>query len=272
MKNIVFSGLLSFLSVAAFSATGALADDQGNGHNHNPYQGAPGSSVFSDPPTRVIEQPVVLSRDELFSSEPEYTDDIVAIGHVWSAYVWYNDTADGTNMATLFTPNGQDQHVWNDYGTLVPTFGLGSIQSIDRFGTDEGIRGGGCPLFGRQQIAYYFFRYHNPQYPVITFPVLPMPGHSHHDSDSYLVKVYPGGETAMLNATYITGNTNDSTGAETGTTGGYRAFLVKTDEGWQINVLYAISDHPSSTINCDTGGVLPRTETVFPTEHTTAGQ
>ena len=74
-----------------------------------------------------------------------------------------------------------------------------------------------------------------------------------------MVKVDDLGQKAILNATWITASTNDTTGAVTiGGTGSYRAFFVKTPDGWEINELYAINDYPAVTPNCDNNGPLPR--------------
>ena len=74
-----------------------------------------------------------------------------------------------------------------------------------------------------------------------------------------MVKVDNSGQKAILNATWITASTNDTTGVVTiGGTGSYRAFFVKTPDGWEINELYAINDYPAVTPNCDNNGPLPR--------------
>lgn len=247
MKKTVYIGLRSpllVISIAAFSISGATAQQQA---------GTP----FSIQPSLTIEQPTIETKRELYSED--HTADVVAIDQVWSAYVYYNDASDGTGVASLFTPNGVDQHLWNNYGTLVPSFGVGDVPAIDRFGVNEGTNGAGCVLRGRGQIATYFVRIHNPDYPTITFPTLPLAGHSHHVTTSKMVKVDDLGQKAILNATWITASTNDTTGAVTiGGTGSYRAFFVKTPDGWEINELYAINDYPAVTPNCDNNGPLPR--------------
>src|SRR5579885_889370 len=52
-------------------------------------------------PTEEIVQPRVLSKTDLFSQD--HTADIVAIESVWSAYVYYNDSHNGPDVASLFT-------------------------------------------------------------------------------------------------------------------------------------------------------------------------
>ena len=156
MKKTVYIGLRSpllVISIAAFSISGATAQQQA---------GTP----FSIQPSLTIEQPTIETKRELYSED--HTADVVAIDQVWSAYVYYNDASDGTGVASLFTPNGVDQHLWNNYGTLVPSFGVGDVPAIDRFGVNEGTNGAGCVLRGRGQIATYFVRIHNPDYPTIT--------------------------------------------------------------------------------------------------------
>jgi hypothetical protein len=247
MRKSALSKLCSpvlLVSVAAFWVGDALAQQQGE-------------TVFSNPPSLSIEQPTIQPKDQLYSEN--HTADVVAIDQVWSAYVYYNDASDGNGVASLFTPNGVDQHLWNNYGTLVPSFGVGAVPSVDRFGVNEGTNGAGCVLHGRSQIATYFVRIHNPDYPTITFPTLPLAGHSHHVTTSKMVKVDDTGQTATLNATWITASTDDTTGVVTiGGTGSYRAFFVKTPQGWEINELYAINDHPTVTDDCDVNGPLPR--------------
>lgn len=240
---------LLVLSIVS-AATSAMAQQQGQ----DPFaQQGP----FMDPPSLTIVQPTIQTKDELESQDR--LADVVAINQVFSLYEYYNDASDGQGVASLFTPNGVDQHLWNNYGTLVPSFGVGAIPSTDRFGVNEGTNGAGCVLQGRDQLAIYFVRIHNPNYPTITFPTLPFAGHSHHVTTSKFVKVSPSGQEAILNATWTTAATNDTTGVVTvGGTGSYRAFFVKTSEGWEINELYAINDHPTVTPNCDSNGPLPR--------------
>lgn len=256
MKKMGYTGLrfsLFVLSVVSAFGTSAIAQQQGQ------QGGQQAGTPFSNPPSLIIVQPTIQPKDELISQEQNHAADVVAINQVFSLYEYYNDASDGPGVASLFTPNGVDQHLWNNYGTLVPSFGIGAISSTDRFGVNEGINGAGCVLRGRDQIAIYFVRIHNPNYPTITFPTLPLAGHSHHVTTSKFVKVDESGQKAILNATWTTAATNDSTGeVRVGGTGSYRAFFVKTSEGWEINELYAINDHPTVTPNCDANGPLPR--------------
>jgi hypothetical protein len=65
----------------------------------------------------------------------------VAIKQVFSAYVFYNDSHNGPGLASLYLPNGVDDHGYNNgAGEILPSFGIG---------------GNGCVLRGTQQIATY---------------------------------------------------------------------------------------------------------------------
>src|ERR1700734_3960455 len=70
-----------------------------------------------------IQEPALLTKHELFSED--HTADVIAIEQVWGAYAFYNDSINGPGMASLFTPNGVDQHLWDDgEGKLIPDFGI----------------------------------------------------------------------------------------------------------------------------------------------------
>jgi len=199
---------------------------------------------FDHPNPNVIHQPTVLTKHELFSED--HTADVVAIQQVWAAYTFYNDSANGEGMASLFTEDGVDQHLWNNPPVLVPHYGINPTD------TPMGPKGGGCVLRGRKEISWYFggSRQKEP---------LPWPGRSHHETPSILVKVSDDGKTAMMSAPYIIAGRNNQTGAsQCCGTGGYRAFFKKTPEGWEIAELYAIQDNPSVTNRCDLNGPLPR--------------
>lgn len=217
--------------------------------NH-PVRAQSGSSIpaWTDhPDASRIQQPTVLTKHQLFSEN--HTADIIAIEQVWAAYTYYNDSHNGEGMASLFTPNAVDQHFWNDFGKLVPHYGI-VAENDTTSNTPEGPKGSGCVLHGRKEIAQYFGpnRQKDPW---------PWPGHGHHETPSILVKVSDDGQTAVMSAPYVIAGVNDK-GEGHIATGGYRAFFKKTSEGWEIAELYAIDDHPHVTKQCDVNGPLPR--------------
>lgn len=207
----------------------------------------PKPAYTGHPDASKIYQPTVLTKHELFSED--HTSDIVAIQQVWAAYTYYNDAHDGEGMASLFTEDAVDQHFWNNYGTLVPHYGI-VADGDTTTNTPEGQRGSGCVLHGRKEIAQYFGpnRQKDPW---------PWPGHSHHETPSILVKVGDDGKTAVMSAPYVIAGVNEK-GEGHVATGGYRAFFRKTSEGWEVAELYAIDDHPHVTKQCDVHGPLPR--------------
>lgn len=197
------------------------------------------------PNPTAIEQPAVITKHQLFSED--HTADVVAIQQVWGAYTFFNDSYNGPGMASLFTPDGVDQHLWDDgHGKLIPDFGLVAPADEGHNMTPEGPRGSGCILHGREQISYYFGIKREPA------PIA-WPAHMHHETPSILVKVSDDGRTAVLSAPDIIVGVNDK-GEGHFTTGGKRAFFIKTPEGWEIAELYAINDHPTITQGCDLQG------------------
>jgi hypothetical protein len=193
-----------------------------------------------------LQQPTLLTKHELFSED--HTADVVAIQQVWGAYTFYNDSDNGPGMASLFTPDGVDQHVWDDANTgmLAPHYGIVAPGDEEKDKTPLGEKGSGCVLRGRDQISFYFGKKRRPA-------PIPWPGHSHHESPSMLVKVSDDGQT--LSTPYVIAGVNDK-GEGHVATGGYRAFFKKTSEGWEVAELYAIDDHPHATPGCGLNGPL----------------
>lgn len=92
------------------------------------------------PNPNAIQQPAVLAKHELFSED--HTSDVVAIEQVWGAYTFYNDSINGPGMASLFTPDGVDQHLWDDgHGKLIPDFGVVAPEDVGHNMTPEGPKG-----------------------------------------------------------------------------------------------------------------------------------
>lgn len=241
------AALLSASLVGAGIATMTV----GNHQVHGQARAKVSAPAWVDhPDASRIQQPTLLTKHELFSEG--HTADVVAIEQVWAAYTFYNDSHNGEGMASLFTPNGVDQHLWNNFGKLVPHYGIvapGDTSSD----TPEGPKGSGCILRGRKQISEYFGSSFQKD-------PWPWPGHGHHETPSILVKVSDDGQTAVMSAPYVIAAVNDK-GQGRVATGGYRAFFKKTSEGWEVAELYAIDDHPRVTSKCDVNGPLPRPST-----------
>jgi SnoaL-like domain len=174
--------------------------------------------------------------DQLLTEDD--TRDVVAIDQLFAAYVFYHDTFDGERLASLFLPDGIFEDVYNNYGTLEPTFGVGGL---------------GCVLRGQEQIAKFISDEvaGNPRFPS------PFPGHSHHQITSKLIKV--DGDHATLTAAWHNTSVNDATGAITiGITGEYLTDFTRTPDGWKIAHNRPIVDHPGVTSVCDLNGPIPR--------------
>jgi ketosteroid isomerase-like protein len=195
-----------------------------------------GEGILSGPVLAPVVLPF-LNADQLLSKKDD-TKDIVAIDQLFAAYVFYHDTFDGERLASLFTPDGIFEDVYNDYGTLEPTFGVGGL---------------GCVLRGRDQIAKFISDevIGNSRFPS------PFPGHSHHIVTSKLIKV--DGDTATMAAAWLGVGTNDTTGAASVTiTGEYLTDFKRTNDGWQISHNRPIVDRRGATGVCDLNGPIPR--------------
>jgi hypothetical protein len=173
-----------------------------------------------------------LNADQLF--DQDHGADIVAIEQVFAAYVFYNDSHDGADMASLYLPNGVDDHGYNN--------GAGEILP------NSGISGLGCVLTGQAQIAKYISDVYGP-------PVLPYPGHSHHVVTSKLVKVV--GDDAMMQAVWY--GVNNTTSTVSFSLGGvYLTTYKRTNDGWKIRTNHVIWDQPLTSTICDLYGPIPR--------------
>jgi len=80
-------------------------------------------------PQKEVVQFPVLGKEDLFSED--HTADVVAIESVFSAYTFANDSHNGPLAASLFTDDAIIHFVWNNHGTLVPTFGINPKQTPD---------------------------------------------------------------------------------------------------------------------------------------------
>jgi hypothetical protein len=166
--------------------------------------------------------------------------DIVDILQVFHAYVYYHDSGNGQALASLFTPDGVFDDLYNNVatGTLDPTKGVG---------------GKGCRMIGRAQIAKYIEN-------TAKNGTLQFPGHSHHMPTSEIVTVAPDGNYATMTANFITVSTNDATGAVSiGLTADYlMEFQHDKKAGWQIVRNLPINDSPGVSASCDLDGPIPR--------------
>jgi hypothetical protein len=245
MLKKVFYGAAALLSVAVLSAAlTALTLEARVAHAKAPSS-AP--AWVDHPDASKVQQPTVLTKHELFSED--HTADVVAVQQVWAAYTFYNDSDNGPGMASLFTPDGVDQHLWDDgHGVLIPHYGIVAPGDEGKNMTPMGPHGSGCVLRGRDQISFYFGKKRVPE-------PYGWPGHGHHETPSILVHVSDDGQTAMMSAPYVIAGIN-AKGEGHVATGGYRAFFKKTSEGWEVAELYAIDDHPAITPGCGLNGPL----------------
>jgi len=235
---------VAFISAAVATMTTQMIQAKTSGKTSAPlWVGHPDGSK--------IEQPTVLSRHELESED--HAADVVAIEQVWNLYMWATDTDNGPLAASIFTPDGVFQHLYNDgHGHFLPDFGIVAPGDETKNMTPEGMHGSGCVLRGRDEISQY-------KRTGQTNP-LPWPGHGHHEMPNTMVKVSDDGLTAIMTTPSIQPNTADD-GVGHLNTNGYRAWFKKTAEGWEMAELYDVLDHPSVTRICDANGNIPKTFT-----------
>lgn len=239
-KKVIYGIAVLVVAVLSASLTTTLLSRQARANTSGP-------AWVDHPDASKLQQPTVLTKHQLFSED--HTADVVAIEQTWAAYTFYNDSDNGPGMASLFIPNGVDQHVWdNGQGILTPHYGIVAAGDQGKNMTPEGPKGSGCVLRGRAQISFYFGKKRRPA-------PIGWPGHGHHETPSILVKVSDDGKTAVMSAPYVIASVNDK-GEGRVSTGGYRAFYQKTPEGWEIAELYAIDDHPRITPGCGLNGPL----------------
>jgi hypothetical protein len=234
--GVAFLFMVAFVSTVASTVTMKVLQAEGK----------PSSPAWMDHPNPLaVQQPTIQTKHQLFSED--HTADVLAVEQVWAAYSFYNDTINGPGLASLFTPDGVDQHLWDDgHGKLIPDFGVVAPGDEAKNKTPEGELGSGCVLRGRDQISYYFGKKR-------AADAIAWPGHSHHETPSIMVKVSDDGQTAVMTAPFVVAGQNEK-GEGHVSTGGYRAFYKKTAEGWEIVELYAINDYPAVTPGCDVNG------------------
>ena len=207
-------------------------------------------------PEKSFDRGKVLSKEDLFSED--HTAEVLAVESVFSAYTFANDSHNGPLAASLFTDDAIIHFVWNNHGTLVPTFGINPRQ------TPDGMLGEGCVLTGHADIAQYFGYNRTANLRPQDKDGLALPWPGHHIATNKMVKVADDGQSAMLTTTWITATSQPREGAPnadsariTGT-GMYRIFFRKTPKAWLISEFYGVSERPSTTNQCDLKGPLPR--------------
>lgn len=240
-KNFWFECAMLTIVAVSLAGAGAVLIE---GHRLQ-GQASHAAAWVDHPNASVVQQPTVLTKHQLFSED--HTADVIAVQQVWAAYVFFNDSINGPGVASLFTPDGVDQHLWADgQGKFIPHFGVVASGDEGKNITPMGPKGSGCVLHGREQIAYYFGQKRAPE-------PIGWPGHGHHETPSILVKVSDDGQTALMSAPAVLVSVDDKGEGHVGS-GGYRAFYKKTAEGWEIAELYAINDRPVITPGCDVNG------------------
>jgi hypothetical protein len=220
---------IALMSVVALLAGGvfrgqAIADDQ---YLHSVID------QLSAPLVAPIQFPL-LEADDLFTQDN--AADVVAIEQVFSAYVFYNDAHDGPDLASLYLPNGVDDHGYNNgSGGILPNYGVGGL---------------GCVLTGTNQIATYISDVYG------NTPVLPYPDHTHHVVTSKLVQVV--GDDAMMQAVWY-GVVNTSATPSFSLGGVYLTTFKRTADGWKIRTNHVIWDQPLTSTICSLSGPIPST-------------
>ena len=253
MKNLTRVAAAVSLAVLAAATLPAQQAKAGQDARHGPQ--AKAVHPLKQPhPTKEIVQFPVLSKEDLYSED--HTEDAHAVETVFSAYTFANDSHNGPLAASLFTEDAIIHFVWNNHGTLVPTFGINPKP------TPDGMLGEGCVLTGHKDIATYFGfnRTANLRPEDKNGLALPWPGH--HMVTNKMVKVDDDGKAAMLTSTWLTASSQPGRGGAAGDrafgTGMYRIFFRKTPKGWLISEFYGVSERPSTTTQCDLKGPLPR--------------
>jgi hypothetical protein len=199
-------------------------------------------SAYADefvPPGKIL-APVPVNSLQLQDVTQDDPADISAILQVFHAYVYFHDTHNGPALASLFTPDGIFEDLYNDTakGTLDPTKGVGGL---------------GCLMTGRAQIAQYINVSGGTSAP------LAFPGHSHHMPTAEVVTVDQGHQSATLTANFQVISTNDATGVVSpGLTADYIVDFQRIGgDSWQITRILPINDSPGVSSSCSLNGPIP---------------
>jgi SnoaL-like domain len=188
------------------------------------------------PPGKIL-GPVSVHSLQLQDITMDDPQDITTILQVFHAYVYYHDTHNGQALASLFTPDGIFEDLYNNSanGTLEPTKGVGGL---------------GCTMVGRAQIAQYII--------VSGGTLLAFPGHSHHMPTSEVVTIGRDRQTATLTANFQVASTNDTTGAVGASlTADYIVDFVRFGDIWEISRILPINDSAGVSSSCSMNGPIP---------------
>lgn len=170
-----------------------------------------------------------LSRDQLVTRG--HADDKTEITALFQAYMFYHDTHNGEGVASLFTPDGALEHLWNNAGKTVEP--------------NAGPDGLGCFSPGHDEIVEMFEegRGANGGSP------LPFSGHSHNQTTNVSVQVYGGTATLYGNFTTVVSNNPNGKPATTAPNsaivshnGEDVADLRRTPAGWRFVHLRVLED------------------------------
>jgi SnoaL-like protein len=174
------------------------------------------------PVTKPLRLPLV-TRDQLVTRGR--ADDKLEIADLFQAYMFFHDTHNGEGVASLFTPEGAMEHMWNNGGVIEPT---------------GGPTGRGCFSEGRAAILDMYKDRPTP----ISFSA-----HSHNLVTNVSVQVY--GDTATLYGHFTTIRSNEEGKppiapapftAVVHHNGEDVADLRRTAEGWRFVHLRVLED------------------------------
>lgn len=184
---------------------------------------SPTGFTILQPITKPLRLPL-MSRDQLVTRG--HADDKLEIADLFQAYMFYHDTHNGEGVASLFTPDGAMEHVWNNGGlTIEPT---------------GGPNGRGCYSEGRAAILDMYTDRPKP----ISFTA-----HSHNLVTNVSVQVY--GDAATLYGHFTTIRSNEDGKppiapapftAVVHHNGEDVADLRRTPEGWRFVHLRVLED------------------------------
>jgi hypothetical protein len=196
-------------------------------------------SAYADqfvPPGKIL-GPVSVNSLQLQDITTDDPADISAILQIFHAYVYFHDTHNGQALASLFTPDGIFEDLYNNTanGTLDPTKGVGGL---------------GCTMVGRAQIAQYII--------VSGGTLLAFPGHSHHMPTSEVVTIDKDRHSATLTANFQVVSTNTAGAVSAGLTADYIVDFVRiAGDVWQISRILPINDSPGVSSSCSMNGPIP---------------
>jgi len=212
------------LAVAIAAAAGLAVTTARSSAAFNTTKGSKSPTGFTvlRPVTKPLRLPLV-TRDQLVTRG--HADDKLEIADVFQAYMFFHDTHNGEGVASLFTPDGAMEHMWNNGGVIEPT---------------GGPNGRGCFSEGRAAILDMYKDRPTP----VSFS-----GHSHNLVTNVSVQVY--GDTSTLYGHFTTIRSNEDGKppiapapftAVVHHNGEDVADLRRTPEGWRFVHLRVLED------------------------------